>query len=183
MPKTAAAPDVLDFWFDESTPEQWYKKDPVFDETIRSRFQDTITAALSARLDSWADELDSCLALILVLDQFTRNVYRDTPKAFTGDEIAVALSLRCVDRGFLSHENAAWRQFMLMPMMHIEDLAIQDQSIRLFEQHTNPLTHEYAIKHRDIVARFGRFPHRNAILGRPSSEEELAFLKEPGSSF
>ena len=82
MPKTAAAQDVLDFWFDESKPDQWYKKDPAFDETIRSRFEDTITAALSARLDSWADELDSCLALILVLDQFTRNIYRDTPKAF-----------------------------------------------------------------------------------------------------
>ena len=92
MPKTAAAQDVLGFWFDKSKPEQWYKKDPVFDETIRSRFEDTITAALSARLDSWADELDSCLALILVLDQFTRNIYRDTPKAFIGDEMALALS-------------------------------------------------------------------------------------------
>ncbi len=183
MPKTAAALDVLDFWFDESNPEQWYKKDPAFDETIRSRFEDTITAALSARLDSWADELDSCLALILVLDQFTRNIYRETPRAFIGDEMALALSLRCVDRGFLSHKNAAWRQFMLMPMTHSEDLGIQDRSIPLFEQHTNQLTHEYAVKHRDIVARFGRFPHRNAILGRPSSGEELAFLKEPGSSF
>ena len=183
MPKTAAAQDVLDFWFDELKSEQWYKKDPAFDETIRSRFADTITAALSARLDSWADELDSCLALILVLDQFTRNIYRDTPKAFIGDEMALALSLRCVDRGFLSHENAAWRQFMLMPMMHSEDLGIQDRSIPLFKQHANTLTHQYAVKHRDIVARFGRFPHRNAILGRPSSEEELAFLKEPGSSF
>ena len=183
MPKTAAVEDVLNFWFDESRPEQWYKKDATFDETIRSRFEDTITAALSARLDSWADELDSCLALILVLDQLTRNIYRYTPRAFIGDEMALALSLRCVDRGFLSHENAAWRQFMLMPMMHSEDLGIQDQSIPLFKQHTNPLTHEYAVKHRDIVARFGRFPHRNAILGRPSSGEELAFLKEPGSSF
>jgi len=183
MPKTAAAQDVLDFWFDESKPEQWYRKDPAFDETMRGRFEGTIATALSARLDSWADELYSCLALILVLDQFTRNVYRDTPKAFIGDEMALALSLRCVDRGFLCHENAAWRQFMLMPMMHSEDLGIQDRSIPLFEKHTNPLTHEYAIKHRDIVARFGRFPHRNTILGRPSSEEELAFLTAPGSSF
>ena len=183
MPKTAAAQDVLHFWFDQSKPEQWYKKDPAFDGKIRSHFEDTIAAALSARLDSWADKLDTCLALILVLDQFTRNVYRDTPKAFIGDEIALAFSLRCVDRGFLSHGNAAWRQFMLMPMMHSEDVGIQERSIPLFEQHTNPLTLEYAIKHRDIIARFGRFPHRNAILRRPSSEEELAFLKEPGSFF
>ena len=183
MPKTATAQDVLDFWFEEAKPEQWYKKDPAFDEQIRSRFEDTITSALSARLDNLADELEPCLALILVLDQFTRNIYRDTPRAFSGDEMALALSLRCIDRGFLDHENATWRQFMLMPMMHSEDLGIQDRSIPLFEEHTNPLTHEYAIRHRDIVARFGRFPHRNAILGRPSSDEELAFLKWPGSSF
>ena len=101
MPKTAAAQDVLDFWFEEARPEQWYKKDPAFDEQIRSRFEDTITSALSARLDNWADELEPCLALILVLDQFTRNIYRDTPRAFSGDEMALALSLRCIDRGFL----------------------------------------------------------------------------------
>ena len=183
MPKTATAAEVLAFWFEDSKPEQWYKKDPAFDEAIRDRFESTIVAALAGRLDSWADEVESCLALILLLDQFTRNIYRDTPRAFSGDDMAVALSLRCIDRGFLTHENAAWRQFMLMPMMHSEELEIQQRSIPLFEAHTNPLTHDYAIRHRDIVARFGRFPHRNAILGRPSSDEEVAFLKEPGSSF
>jgi len=183
MPKTATASEVLAFWFEESKPEQWYKKDPAFDEAIRARFESTIGAALAGRLDSWADDIDSCLALIILLDQFTRNIYRDTPRAFSGDEMVVALSLRCIDRGFLQHENAAWRQFMLMPMMHSEDIEIQEQSIPLFETHTNPMTHDYAIRHRDIVARFGRFPHRNAILGRPSSDEETEFLKEPGSSF
>ena len=183
MPKTATASEVLAFWFKESKPEQWYKKDPAFDEAIRDRFESTTAAALAGRLDSWADDIDDCLALIILLDQFTRNIYRDTPRAFSGDEMAVALSLRCIDRGFLAHENAAWRQFMLMPMMHSEDVGIQDRSIPLFETHTNPMTHDYAIRHRDIVARFGRFPHRNAILGRPSSDEELAFLKEPGSPF
>ena len=183
MPKTATASEVLAFWFEESTPDQWYKKDPAFDETIRDRFENAIVAALAGRLDSWADEVESCLALIILLDQFTRNIYRDTPRAFSGDEMAIALSLRCLNRGFLNHEDAAWRQFMLMPMMHSEELQIQDQSLPLFETHTNPRTHDYAIRHRDIVARFGRFPHRNAILGRPSSEEELAVLQEPGSSF
>ena len=183
MPKTATASEVLAFWFEEAKSEQWYKKDPAFDEAIRDRFESTIAAALAGKLDSWADDVDGCLALIILLDQFTRNIYRDTPRAFSGDEMAVALSLRCIDRGFLTHENAAWRQFMLMPMMHSEDIGIQDRSIPLFETHTNPMTHDYAIRHRDIVARFGRFPHRNAILGRPSSDEELAFLKEPGSSF
>ena len=97
--------------------------------------------------------------------------------------MALALSLRCVDRDYLAHEDAAYRQFMLMPMMHSENLEIQDRSLPLFEKLTNPLTHEYAVKHRDIIARFGRFPHRNAILGRPSSAEETEFLKQPGSSF
>ena len=183
MPKTASVSDVIAFWFEEAKPEQWYKKDPAFDDAIRERFEDSIVAALAGRLDNWADEAEGCLALIILLDQFTRNIYRDTPRAFSGDDMALALSLRCIDRGFINHENAAWRQFMLMPMMHSEDLGIQDRSIPLFEALTNPLTHEYAIKHRDIVARFGRFPHRNAILGRPSSDEEAEFLTQPGSSF
>ena len=183
MPKTASVSDILAFWFEDSLPEQWYRKDPAFDDAIRDRFEDTIVAALAGRLDKWADDADGCLALIILLDQFTRNIYRDTPRAFAGDEMALALSLRCIDRGFIDHHDAAWRQFMLMPMMHSEDLGIQDRSIPLFETHTNPLTHEYAIRHRDIVARFGRFPHRNAILGRPSSTEEQEFLTQPGSSF
>ena len=183
MPKPKSSSSVLDFWFKESLREQWYKKDPAFDETIRSRFEQTVTAALASRLDSWADDADGCLALILLLDQFTRNIYRDSPRAFSGDEMGLALSLRCIERDYLSHEDPAYRQFMLMPMMHSEDLTIQERSLPLFESLTNPLTHEYAVKHRDIIARFGRFPHRNAILGRPSSAEELEFLKQPGSSF
>jgi len=183
MPKTASVSDVIAFWFSEASPEQWYKKDPAFDDAIRDRFADTVEAALAGRLDGWADEVDGCLALIILLDQFTRNIYRDTPRAFSGDEMSLALSLRCIDRGFITHENPAWRQFMLMPMMHSEDIGIQDRSIPLFAEHTNPLTHEYAVKHRDIVARFGRFPHRNTILGRPSSDEEREFLTQPGSSF
>ena len=183
MPNPQSSEAVLAFWFEDSTPAQWYKKDPAFDDAIRDRFEPTVAAALASRLDGWADNAAGCLALILVLDQFTRNIYRDTPQAFSGNEMALALSLRCVDRNYLAHDDAAWRQFMLMPMMHSEDLAIQERSLPLFELLTNPLTHEYAVKHRDIIARFGRFPHRNAILGRPSSVEETEFLKQPGSSF
>ena len=183
MPKPKSSEAVLAFWFEESEPEQWYKKDAAFDEAIRDGFEITVTATLASRLDGSADNAEGCLALIILLDQFTRNLYRDSPRAFSGDEMALALSLRCIDRDYLAHEDATWRQFMLMPMMHSEDLAIQERSLPLFERLTNPLTHEYALKHRDIVARFGRFPHRNAILGRPSSDEEIAFLKQPGSSF
>ncbi len=183
MPKHASIEDVLSFWFEEITPEHWFKKDDSFDETIRARFEPTVTAALAAQLDDWADTAEGCLALIILMDQFTRNIYRDTPRAFSGDEMALALSLRCVDRDFIRHEDGHWRHFMLMPMMHCEDIGVQDRSLPLFETLTNPRTHEYAVKHRDIVARFGRFPHRNAILGRPSSDEETEFLTQPGSSF
>ena len=183
MPKPKSSSTVLAFWFEDSEPEQWYSKDAAFDDAIREGFEPTITAALASRLDSWADDAAGCLALILLLDQFTRNIYRDSPRAFSGDEMALALSLRCIDRDYLAHENPTYRQFMLMPMMHSEDLAIQERSLPLFERLTNPKTHEYAVKHRDIIARFGRFPHRNAILGRPSSDEEVEFLTQPGSSF
>ena len=183
MPQPQSSAAVLAFWFEECKPEQWYMKDQAFDEIIRNRFEVTVTAALASRLDGWADDAEGCLALILLLDQFTRNIYRDSPRAFSGDELALALSLRCVDRDYLAHGDAAYRQFMLMPMMHSESLDIQDRSLPLFEKLTNPLTHEYAVKHRDIIARFGRFPHRNAILGRPSSADETEFLKQPGSSF
>ena len=183
MPKPKSSEAVLAFWFEDSEPEQWYKKDAAFDEAIRDGFEITVTSALASRLDGWADSAEGCLALIILLDQFTRNLYRDSPRAFSGDEMALALSLRCIDREYLAHEDATWRQFMLMPMMHSEDLAIQERSLPLFERLTNPFTHQYAVKPRDIVARFGRFPHRNAILGRPSSDEEIAFLKQPGSSF
>ena len=183
MTKTETVDTVLAFWFEESTPEQWFKKDDVFDATIRNRFEPTIISSLKGEKDSWADMATGCLALIILLDQFTRNIYRDTPSAFSGDEMALALSLRCLDRGYLGDADTNQRHFMLMPLMHSEDLAIQDMSLPLFEIHTNARTLDYAQRHRDIIARFGRFPHRNAILGRPSSSEETEFLTQPGSSF
>ena len=183
MAKTATFDTILAFWFDEITPQQWFKKDESFDNLLRDRFGETVTAARSGALDIWADNATGCLALIIVLDQFTRNIYRDTPLAFSGDEMALALAMRCIQRGYLDTPNSDHRHFMLMPLMHSEDLAIQEMSIPLFEKHTSPMTVDFAIKHRDIIARFGRFPHRNTILGRPSSDEEIAFLEQPGSSF
>ena len=118
-----------------------------------------------------------------MLDPFTRNIFRNTPKAFSGDKKALELSLICHDKGYLQNDNPAYRQFMLMPMMHSEDIAIQDQSLPLFKEFTGERIYEYAIKHRDIIQRFGRFPHRNQILVRLSTEEEIEFLKQPGSSF
>ena len=175
--------DVLAFWFTETTPESWFKKDSAFDARIERQFAYIVKEALGGRCDHWANDGAGCLALILLLDQFTRNIFRGSARAFSGDDMALALSLRCVERDYISHSDENWRRFMLMPMMHSEDLAIQEASLPLFQTHASKLTYDYAVAHRDIIARFGRFPHRNAILGRPSTDEENLFLTQPGSSF
>ena len=178
------ADDVLTFWFSECTPEDWFKKNEAFDTQIDTRFGELVERALLAQLDSWTTSADSRLALILLLDQFTRNIYRDTPRAFVGDEMALAICLNAIADGQLEAEQQLTkRQFLLMPMMHSEDIDIQDRSLPLFKHYTSEMTFDYAVKHRDIIARFGHFPHRNAILGRPSSSEEIEFLTQPDSSF
>ena len=183
MPNKPSAQDVLAFWFTETPPEFWFKKDAEFDARIADQFARTVEDALAGRCDHWANDSAGCLALILVLDQFTRNIFRGSARAFSGDDMALALSLRCVQRDYIAHPDENWRRFMLMPMMHSEDLAIQEASLPLFQTQTSKLTYDYAVAHCDIIARFGRFPHRNAILGRPSTEEEQLFLTQPRSSF
>ena len=183
MPQKPSSQDVLAFWFIETPPEFWFKKDAEFDARIAHQFAGVVKHALAGKYDRWADDRAGCLALILVLDQFTRNIFRGSARAFSGDEMALALSLRCVERDYINHSNENWRRFMLMPMMHSECLAIQDTSLSLFKSHTSKMTYDYAVAHRDIIARFGRFPHRNRILGRPSTDDEILFLKQPGSSF
>ena len=183
MEKTPSDTDILNFWYVETTPELWFKKDDDFDAAIQNRFGKAVTGALAGRFDHWANDADGCLALILMLDQFTRNMFRHSARAFLGDEMALALSLRCVERKYLDADRPSYCQFMLMPMMHSENIGIQDISLPLFEQYTSKLTYDYTVKHRDIITRFGRFPHRNAILGRPSSSDEEQFLTQPGSSF
>ena len=150
---------------------------------IENRFSSAIENAMAGKLDSWEESETGCLALIILLDQFTRNVFRDTPRAFAGDKRALALSQLCCDKDYLTNPDVQRRQFMLMPMMHSENLAFQDAALPLFKKYASEKDYEYAEKHRDIIARFGRFPHRNVILGRKSSNEELEFLKQPGSSF
>ena len=175
--------EILNFWFIECKPEQWFKKNEDFDRMIEKRFSGTIEDAIEGKLDSWEETETGCLALIILLDQFTRNVFRDTPRAFAGDERALALSKLCFNKDYLTNLDIHRRQFMLMPMMHSENLAVQDAALPLFKKYASGKDYEYAEKHRDIIARFGRFPHRNVILGRKSTNEELEFLKQPGSSF
>lgn len=178
------AGEVLAFWFVETRPRQWFGKDAAFDALVRERFLGLTRHALTGDLDAWSAAATGGLALVLLLDQFPRQIWRDTAMAFAGDPQALALSLQAVERGWLEAEpEQARRQFWLMPLMHSEDLAVQEAALPLFERFSDSRTADFARRHRDVIARFGRFPHRNALLGRVSSAEELAFLQTPGSRF
>jgi uncharacterized protein (DUF924 family) len=178
------ASEVLDFWFVHSRPRQWFAKDPAFDDLLQQSFLGLTRRAIAGELDTWDAEPTGALALVLLQDQFPRQIWRDTAMAFAGDPQALALSLRAVERGWLEAEpEQARRQFWLMPLMHAEDLAVQEAALPLFERFSDPRTADFARRHRDVIARFGRFPHRNALLGRVSSAEELAFLQTPCSRF
>ena len=156
--------EILNFWFKECKPEQWFKKNEDFDQIIENRFSFVIENAIAGNLGNWEESETGCLALIILLDQFTRNVFRDTPQAFAGDKRALALSQLCCDKDYLTNPEIQRRQFMLMPMMHSENLTVQDTALPLFKIYASEKDYEYAEKHRDIIARFGRFPHRNMIL-------------------
>jgi len=178
------ASQVLAFWFTETRPRQWFAKDPAFDALLGQRFHALTRRAIAGELVAWGTEAAWGLALVLLLDQFPRQIWRDTAMAFAGDPQALVLSLRAVELGWLAAEpEQARRQFWLMPLMHSEDLAVQEAAQALFARFSDPRTADFARRHRDVIARFGRFPHRNAALGRVSSAEELAFLQTPGSRF
>jgi uncharacterized protein (DUF924 family) len=176
--------DIVDFWFIETEPKQWFIKSEPFDRLIAERFATTVCQAQKGERDDWAQQPTSCLALILLLDQFTRQIYRDTPQAFASDAKALALSQAADQKGWVQNsQNMNHRRFLLMPMMHSEDLAVQKASLPLFATYTDESTLGFAQRHCDIIEKFGRFPHRNQTLGRQSTTAELAFLQQPGSSF
>jgi uncharacterized protein (DUF924 family) len=185
--------DILDFWFGvPGTPgygderPEWFRKDPSFDEAIRLRFKGAIETALSGGFAEWTDDAGT-LARVLLLDQFTRNVYRESPRAFAGDELALRLAREAVQRGADRSLIPVERWFLYMPFEHAEDLPAQESGVELFArlgQETGLVGQlQWAKRHAEIIRRFGRFPHRNAILGRASTPEELAFLSTPGSNF
>lgn len=180
------AQSVLSFWFDPSCRSLWFERNDDFDRRVRERLLPPHEAAAAGSLDDWMDAHWSALALAILLDQVPRNVFRGTPRAFSTDPLARAVARRAIDQGFdLAPDfDDNCRLFFYLPFEHSEDLADQDLAVRLFCERTEvPRFHEYAIKHRDVIVRFGRFPHRNAVLGRLSTEEELAFLETPGSRF
>lgn len=174
---------VLRFWFEECTPEQWWQKDTAFDERICARFGDVHRSAARGELFTWRGTPEGRLAEIIVLDQFSRNLHRDRAEAFACDGMALALAQEAVGCGDDLKVALERRSFLYMPYMHSESPLIHEEAVRLFESLGNAKTLDAARKHKAIVDRFGRYPHRNAILGRESTPEELAFLAEPDSSF
>jgi uncharacterized protein (DUF924 family) len=174
---------ILDFWFKEITPAQWWKADPEFDRLIESRFLPVLQQAAQGELFGWRETAQGRLAEIIVLDQFSRNVWRGTPQAFAQDAMALALSQEAVRDGALMQLQPDECAFLLLPYMHSESPAIHVEAAALFREHTPSNNYDFELKHKAIVDRFGRYPHRNQILGRASTAEEVAFLEQPGSSF
>lgn len=181
----SALQDILGFWFSEGRRDQWFAKSEVFDAEVRRALLPHLQAALAGKYESWRREPQGCLALVLLLDQVPRNVYRDTPRAFANDPAARAVTRQALAEGFdRALATTDERMFLYLPLEHSEDLKDQQDCVRLVAQMEGAAEFlSYAERHRDIIARFGRFPHRNAILGRESTEEELEFLKQPNSAF
>ncbi len=174
---------ILHFWFTELTPKQHFAKDVALDEAIRTRFGTTLEASARCELFAWRVTPEGRLAEVLVLDQFSRNVYRDTARAFAQDALALVLAQELVASGQDHSLPLAQRSFAYMPYMHSESALVHTQAVALFSQPGMEDTLRFELRHKEIIDRFGRYPHRNAILGRNSTPEELAFLSKPGSSF
>ncbi len=170
---------LLAFWR-QAGPAKWFAKDAAFDDAFRDGFADLHDAAKDGRLDDWADSARGALGLILLLDQWPRNSYRGDPRSFATDDVARAFADKAIDAGFDLEVEPDLRSFFYLPFMHCEDIGVQDRCVALCEEMGDANTVKYAQLHRDIIARFQRFPHRNAVLGRQSTEEELAFLASGG---
>lgn len=207
MEKMNVVREVLDFWFGEldvygrATPEvsaRWSMKDPEFDREIRERFEELWEEIVAGKREAWLETAEGLVAYVVVLDQFSRNMFRGTAKMYASDAQCLKVALGAIERGVDRQVVFAHRNFLYMPLMHSEDVAVQDRCVALYEAWRDELAEDfaggaakeevarrvgYAVRHRDIVARFGRFPHRNEIVGRASTREEIAFLKLPGSSF
>ena len=177
------AKSILDFWFIECTPQMWFKKNIKFDELIRSRFLNAVKKSLKTNINDVNIALDTYLSLIILLDQFTRNVFRNSSKSFEGDNKAVKLTKIAIDNNFIKGSNHHYNSFFLMPLMHSENILDHQLGLPLFKKFTNENTFKFAVKHKDIIDKFDRFPHRNNVLGRISTKSELEFLKLPGSRF
>lgn len=175
--------DILEFWFNPENQPNWFAKSNNFDVLIEKKFKDIHLAASQAELWQWRTTAKGRLAEIIVLDQFSRNLFRDSGLAFAQDALALALAQEAIAQGLDLLLSPEQRSFLYMPFMHSESTKIHQSALKLFEQLGNPINLEFEKKHKVIIDRFGRYPHRNAVLGRTSTAEELEFLTQPNSSF
>lgn len=174
--------DVLNYWFEELAPQQWFQQSDEVDATIKDRFSAIHETVKEGTCDDWAIEVDGALALILILDQFPRHMFRGSPDSFATDKKALLIAKDAIHKGFDQILNPTKRGFMYLPFQHSEVLTDQRRSVELYTamKDANPMGHMYAVRHFEPVDKFGRFPHRNDVLGRESSEEEIEFLKTHG---
>lgn len=177
--------DVLHFWFDETQPAQWFQKNDDFDRLIRDRFLMIVTMARDGLCDQWTEQADGALALCIILDQFPRNIFRESAEAFASDDKALRVAKIALAKGFDQILPPLKRRFLYLPFEHAESLDEQKKSVALFAnmKDDDPVGYEYALRHMDVIERFGRFPHRNAALGRPDTPEETLYLSQPGAGF
>jgi uncharacterized protein (DUF924 family) len=175
--------DILSFWFEEITPKQWWATSDDLDRHIEARFGALHYAGVHCELYSWRESAKGRLAEIIILDQFSRNIYRNHPNAFAYDSLALALAQTAVATNADHEMDIIQRAFFYMPYMHSESLLIHEIAVVLFGQPGMEANLQFELRHKEIIDRFGRYPHRNAILGRPSTPEEIDFLKTEGSSF
>lgn len=175
--------EVLRFWFEEIDPKLWFQKNLQFDDEIRSRFSDVYEDVRSGKTEAWRKTAEGRLAEVIVLDQFPRNMFRGTERSFEGDELALKLAQDAVKAGDDQKLPLKQRAFLYMPYMHSESKAVHEEAVRLFSQKGLEYNLDFELKHKAIIDRFGRYPHRNQVLGRTSTLAEIEFLKTPGSSF
>lgn len=178
-----SATEVIKFWFEDIEPKQRFTKDLDFDELIRSKFAAVHERAANGLLYKWRDHPLDALAEVIILDQFSRNMFRDTPKAFAFDVLALILAQEAVRRKLDKELEPSQKGFLYMPFMHSESKEIHELALFLFDQPGLEDTYNFELKHKIIIDRFGRYPHRNEILNRESTPEEVEFLKQPGSGF
>lgn len=183
MGKSITPNDILAFWFSERVKPLWFKKKEEFDREIKAQFIDTYQLAKTGALDSWRNNATDILALIIVLDQFPRNMFRNTAQAFATDSQAVELTKHAVDRNYQADLTEEQQVFLYMPLMHSEEKEDQSKCVELFKELGREKNLKFAIKHKEVIDIYGRFPHRNKILGRKSTPAEQKFLTQPGSSF
>ena len=174
---------IINFWFKELEPVSWWKKDDAFDALLVERFSETHASACCCELYGWRSEPEGRLAEIIVLDQFSRNMFRDSALAFANDAMALTLSQEAIACGADQALTPMQRNFLYMPFMHSESLLIHEIAVELFRKTGIQNNLDYELKHKKIIEAFGRYPHRNKVLGRQSTAEEIKFLSQPGSSF